>query len=177
VGHEAPARVREWLDALDGISLPRGTAFDARLLTTELVANAVRHAGSVDRSEIAVTISRSDSSVRVVVCDGGPGFELSEVPLGPTDQGGRGLMIVAAVASHWGVQAGPPFAVWFELALDRTSRDGHASRERGLDADWTADLPAAPHSEPRRPDAGPEPRADLSASALRRRHARIARVV
>ncbi|GAA0815682.1 STAS domain-containing protein [Spirilliplanes yamanashiensis] len=61
----------------------------ARLVATELAANAVRHA----RTEFAVTTSLSDVYLRVGVQDGSP-----VIPPGPT---GRGLMIVARLAEHW----------------------------------------------------------------------------
>ena len=86
----------------------------AELLVTEVVANAVRHAGG-DR--IDVTVSVDDAAVRVEVGD-----EADEDPApgplpGIEDTGGRGLMIVEGLASRWGYErrAGGGKRVWFEL--------------------------------------------------------------
>jgi CheY-like chemotaxis protein len=81
------------------------------LLTSELVTNAVLHAGTDARVEIRLT----PGVVRVEVGDEGPGAPTIRDPDvgGP---GGRGLPIVDHVASRWGVApAGRGKVVWFEV--------------------------------------------------------------
>ncbi len=85
----------------------------AVLLVSELVTNAVHHAGGPVRLQLAV----DTDTVRVDVGD-----EVPDLPLAaPADgfaQGGRGLLIVEALASRWGVEAMlPGKRVWFELDL------------------------------------------------------------
>src|SRR5215472_9037597 len=91
---------------------------DAVLLTSELVTNAVVHAGT----QVKVTCRLADGAVEVVVRDGQPA---RLVPEGAEDEpslertGGRGLLLPAALASAWGVAYGRSSkAVWFRLALD-----------------------------------------------------------
>jgi anti-sigma regulatory factor (Ser/Thr protein kinase) len=81
------------------------------LLTSELVTNAYRHAGSDTR----VSVRYDDDRVRVEVTDKGAG----EVQLRPLDSNrtdGRGLQIVDALAERWGHHShGDGNVVWFEL--------------------------------------------------------------
>jgi anti-sigma regulatory factor (Ser/Thr protein kinase) len=84
----------------------------ARLLTSELVTNAIIH----EHSEVLLVVGLHQGVVRVEVHDGEDG-ELLVIPgqPGPEDTGGRGLLLVDAMADHWGVErelAGK--SVWFE---------------------------------------------------------------
>lgn len=92
---------------------------DAVVLTSELVTNAVVHAGT----KADVLCLRSEDGVRVEVADRYPE---REVPLlgSPTDiaspdrENGRGLLLCAALASRWGVEYTPARKnVWFQLDL------------------------------------------------------------
>jgi PAS domain S-box-containing protein len=92
---------------------------DAVVLTSELVTNAVVHAGTA----ADLLCLRYDSAVRIEVADRYPE---REVPLqgtarrtsGPDREGGRGLMLCAALASRWGVEYAPTHKqVWFRLEL------------------------------------------------------------
>lgn len=95
-----------------------GLVDDAVLLTSELVTNAVVHAGT----PVQVTCRLADGAVEVVVRDGHPARlvpEAAEAGPGPTERtGGRGLLLPAALASAWGVAYGRTSkAVWFRLGL------------------------------------------------------------
>ncbi len=89
-------------------------AEDLALVVTELVANAIRHAGT----DIAVLLVRLEGGVRLEVHDG------STRPLRPRsatvlDEGGRGLLLVDALSSRFGVEGEPKGKrVWVELYLD-----------------------------------------------------------
>jgi anti-sigma regulatory factor (Ser/Thr protein kinase) len=81
------------------------------LVVTELVANAVRHAGGLQR----LVISVDRHSITLAVDDPSP------VPpqLGaPSDDGGRGLSIVTALSASWGFlkHADDGKRVWARLA-------------------------------------------------------------
>jgi anti-sigma regulatory factor (Ser/Thr protein kinase) len=83
-----------------------------RLLLTELITNAVRHAGS--GVDILVQVSRS--AVRVEVADTGGGFDANEQISGNGSGGGWGLYLVERLADRWGVtRNGTGTTVWFEL--------------------------------------------------------------
>jgi anti-sigma regulatory factor (Ser/Thr protein kinase) len=91
---------------------------DAVLLTSELVTNAVVHAGT----PVQVTCRLASSSVEVMVSDGHPARlvpESAHGERGPADQtGGRGLRLPAALAAEWGVTYGRTAkGVWFRLGL------------------------------------------------------------
>ncbi len=92
---------------------------DAVVLTSELVTNAVVHAGT----NADVLCLRTDDGIRVEVADHYPE---REVPLqgsgqsfgSPDREGGRGLLLCAALASRWGVEYTPTKKqVWFQLDL------------------------------------------------------------
>ncbi|KUN90920.1 PAS domain S-box protein [Streptomyces resistomycificus] len=92
---------------------------DAVVLTSELVTNAVVHAGT----SADVLCLRSDDGVRIEVGDHYPEREIplqgQAVNMGSPDrEGGRGLQLCAALAGHWGVDYTPTQKlVWFQLAL------------------------------------------------------------
>ncbi|WP_458246006.1 SpoIIE family protein phosphatase [Streptomyces sp. MAI_2237] len=92
---------------------------DAVVLTSELVTNAVVHAGT----SADVLCLRTDDGVRVEVADHYPEREIplqgSPVNMGSPDrEGGRGLQLCAALAGRWGVEYTPTHKqVWFQLDL------------------------------------------------------------
>jgi anti-sigma regulatory factor (Ser/Thr protein kinase)/GAF domain-containing protein len=128
--------VRDTLQAwvVTGAADGHGLVDDAVLLTSELVTNAVVHAGT----PVQVTCRLSGGAVEVVVSDGHPGRLVPEAPgceAVPSERtGGRGLLLPAALASAWGVAYGRASkAVWFRLALDGAS--GALAAGPGGDAD------------------------------------------
>lgn len=112
---EAPALARRWL--MDEIaSAPAELVDTAALLVSELVTNAVRYG----RPTVTARMRTADGALDVVVTDCGE--EIPVVPDGerpdPHQPGGRGLFLVAELASDWGIRAsrpGPGKAVWFRL--------------------------------------------------------------
>ncbi|MFI1831323.1 ATP-binding protein [Streptomyces sp. NPDC020412] len=73
--------------------------YRAAYITDELVANAVEHTRSVSVS-VAI-VRRADGVVTVAVSDEGHPGQLSVHQAAPTDEGGRGLAIVAALSRRW----------------------------------------------------------------------------
>ncbi|MCX5051454.1 MULTISPECIES: SpoIIE family protein phosphatase [unclassified Streptomyces] len=96
---------------------------DAVVLTSELVTNAVVHAGT----SADVLCLRSDEGVRIEVADRYPEREIPlqghPVNMGSPDrEGGRGLQLCAALAGRWGVDYTPTQKqVWFHLDLPQRS--------------------------------------------------------
>jgi PAS domain S-box-containing protein len=92
---------------------------DAVVLTSELVTNAVIHAGTA----ADVTCLRYETAVRVEVADHYPEREVPLQSRGrqfreSDNEGGRGLMLCAALAGRWGVEyTASGKHVWFQLDL------------------------------------------------------------
>jgi len=82
------------------------------LLTSELVTNAVLHAGSA----LDLEVDCLRDGVRVCVHDRGEGVPVRRhVSIEATS--GRGLALVDTLARRWGVDPHPPGkAVWFEVS-------------------------------------------------------------
>ncbi|MGV9558069.1 SpoIIE family protein phosphatase [Streptomyces sp. NPDC003401] len=92
---------------------------DAVVLTSELVTNAVVHAGT----HADLLCLRHEDAVRIEVADRYPEREIplqgSPATMGSPDrEGGRGLQLCAAIATRWGVDYTPTHkTVWFRLDL------------------------------------------------------------
>ena len=88
----------------------------AALLSSELVTNVVLHA----RSDMIVEVDLDDARLRVSVVDSSEAPPRRRETATLLEEHGRGLQIVDALATSWGVNAGPRGkAVWFELTTDR----------------------------------------------------------
>jgi anti-sigma regulatory factor (Ser/Thr protein kinase) len=92
---------------------------DVSLVVAELAANAVRH-GSVRGRSFRVRLVLRGDLVRVEVADGRTERLPVPVPREPDGEGGRGLVLVAALAERWGVEPRMGIAykvVWAELRV------------------------------------------------------------
>ena len=86
------------------------------LLASELVSNAVVHGPEAGAVRIHVRID--GATVRVGVRDSGGGTPTVGHPE-PTAPSGRGLALVEALSSDWGIQSHPDGkTVWFEVLSD-----------------------------------------------------------
>ena len=91
---------------------------DAVLLTSELVTNAVVHAGTA----LDVTCRLTSGELEVAVRDRHPARTLPDIPKATSTSAerGRGLLLPSALASSWGVTyARTAKAVWFRMSLAR----------------------------------------------------------
>jgi anti-sigma regulatory factor (Ser/Thr protein kinase) len=97
---------------------------DAELLASELVANAVEHAGG-KAIGFALRCQADGAGQRAVVCEVSDNSNVlpKARDAGPEAERGHGLMIVAALASASGVRTSPGGkTAWFTLALSRRAR-------------------------------------------------------
>jgi len=95
--------------------LPRRQLEDARLLVSELVTNAIRHAGLGADDLIRLVVATGDHGLRIEVCDPGTGFEPHEPEPDPAQPSGWGLYLVRELSDRWGVERDHETRVWFEL--------------------------------------------------------------
>ncbi len=107
---------------------------DALLLVTELVTNAVLHAGTSVLLSIDTT---DDDSVRIEVTDRSPGTApILRASTPDSSAGGRGLVLLNALATSWGtVHLAMAKSVWFTLGAPAGRRDTHVrAADNGADA-------------------------------------------
>lgn len=106
-------RARRWITT-ELAGLPEGLVQAAALLTSELVTNAVLHAGT----DLVVSVHWGSDRVRVDVADRSPVLPAIK-SYGREAATGRGLTIFSRLASSWGARPVPGGkVVWFELPLD-----------------------------------------------------------
>lgn len=89
---------------------------DALLVASELAANAVTHANSSCRIRLSLT----EASFRIDVIDTGAGTPEPQ-PSSYTEEHGRGLHLIAALTTAWGLEIipGEGKVVWAEFARPR----------------------------------------------------------
>ena len=114
VSPEAASVARHALDGL-AVQLGGGRLRDVRLLVSELVTNAVRHANLSDGDVISLVVELAEHALRVEVHDPGGGFVPSAPSPDPSRPSGWGLYLVAELADRWGVDSDEETLVWFEL--------------------------------------------------------------
>ncbi|WP_281910343.1 ATP-binding protein [Streptomyces olivaceus] len=106
------------------------------LVVSELAANAALHGCVPGRDfELRLVYDRSAGFVRVEVSDTHPELPAPTTRPAADDEGGRGLLLVAAVADRWGVErrTGPGKTVWAECAVVKPAT--------------VADRPGMPHCQ------------------------------
>jgi anti-sigma regulatory factor (Ser/Thr protein kinase) len=134
--------LREWLRSVQ----LAGMTDAAELLASEVVTNALVH-GDTD---VDIHVRRYPERVRVEVRDSDPHLALPDPHALRNDEaeGGRGLVIVSAMASAWGNSpSGRGKTVWFELPTEPAAlQDGAASPDG-----------SAEPAEPAEPDGSAAP--------------------
>jgi anti-sigma regulatory factor (Ser/Thr protein kinase) len=96
----APGTARAFLRcAAQDWAVDDDLAQDAAMVLTELVANAVDHA----RSASTLSLGMTHEGLTVAVRDAAPGPVPRPAPIDPTAARGRGLQMVDALTTAWGV--------------------------------------------------------------------------
>ncbi|MFW6694746.1 ATP-binding protein [Streptomyces sp. MAR4 CNX-425] len=119
-GAASVARARDFAaGALTGTP-GAGLAPDVRVCASELATNAVRY-GPAGRDFLVRVLTRGDT-VRLEVHDAGEGAPRVRTP-DATEERGRGLLVVSALADEWGVsgRAGPGKVVWASFKVPRAA--------------------------------------------------------
>jgi two-component sensor histidine kinase len=121
---ESASRARQ---ALEQDLAARGIGGEARddllLIVSELVTNAIRHGRPlVADGTVHVDWTVSDRGVAIEVTDGGGGLPVPAT-LSGHGEGGRGLAIIDALATRWGVAhaAASDTTVWACVACPSAS--------------------------------------------------------
>lgn len=114
---EAPSAARRAVTQFEEVVGP-DRIDDLRLLTSELVTNAVKYGGE---GSLALRMARNEGRLRVEVVDQGSGFAAQQTADSRDREdldrvGGWGLPIVEKLASDWGSFEGSTH-VWFEFDL------------------------------------------------------------
>lgn len=121
---DVPRQARVGVDRLlQHAGAPLATIEVARVVLSELVANAIRHA----RTELTVSARVGDGVLRIEVLDRDT-RPPALMGLDSDSTSGRGLHIVAGLARDWGWQTADAEdgvsgkVVWAEVALDQPGR-------------------------------------------------------
>ncbi|MEC9053317.1 MAG: ATP-binding protein [Actinomycetota bacterium] len=106
LAHE-PASVavarHELRDLLQREGVGESVVYDATLVLSELVSNAVRHGRPTSTGHVEVSWSLEPERLVLEVADGGRDGAVEAVDADPDSDHGRGLMIVGEVCDRWHV--------------------------------------------------------------------------
>lgn len=143
-----PEAVADARRAITGLPMAQGTRDTLALLVSELVTNAIRHAGLRPGDPINVEATRHGGRVRLSVHDGGQGFEVPDFGgRDPSTAGGRGLVIVDALSEAWGVDCSEDgCVVWCEITPEESPS---AATEREVTSRYVQELATQMAGDPR----------------------------
>ncbi|WP_019075693.1 ATP-binding protein [Streptomyces hokutonensis] len=118
VRHQAMNAITGWEAELDDELM-----HTVELLISELVTNAVRHAGP---GQISMTVRLVEAVLRVEVSDSSPALPQLGFP-DECSENGRGLFLVAALADRYGAEPTPTGKrCWAEIDLSSGSNQKNA---------------------------------------------------
>lgn len=98
----ARQQLRRWMAAQD---VPSDRIDEARVVLSELVGNAVRHAAPLPDGSLLVTWCTDRGRLRLSVTDGGARSRPHTVQAPPSALSGRGMLIVETLAHSWWVDS------------------------------------------------------------------------
>jgi serine/threonine-protein kinase RsbW len=106
--------VRDWIGRVTAAHDCPVDPDDAQLVATELFTNALRHGPPGGRVLVGYCLWRDGG--RIVVCDAGGATVPRLGDPAASDQGGRGLRVVDAIAARWnGFRIGQTQVVWCDI--------------------------------------------------------------
>ena len=104
----ARTQLKQWLVDL---GQPTDVIEDSRLVISELVGNAVRHARPLSDGTVLVAWNCDDTGLDIAVTDGGALTDPHTIDAAASDLAGRGLAIVQELSSRW----------WLETTRSRST--------------------------------------------------------
>ncbi len=105
-------------DALEGAGVGESVVYDATLVLSELVSNAVQHGRPTSRGHLEVSWTLTGDRLVLEVFDGGQATTLVPRPRDVESDRGRGLAIVDDMTAQWRVdRLGDSTHVVAELTL------------------------------------------------------------
>lgn len=116
---DAPAQARHAVLGELGELLAPTEAANLELVVSELVTNAIRHAGRASDGDVVnVYAAVAADRVRIEVCDPGGGFPPAARQIREFGDGfgGVGLVLLDRLATVWGTDRDEVFCVWAEFA-------------------------------------------------------------
>jgi serine/threonine-protein kinase RsbW len=120
---EAPQSARAFLRATLQTWQLDGFGDVIELLTDELVTNVVRHVGT----PMTLRATAEGETLRIEVDDPSTDAPVLQRPE-TYETGGRGILLVDALATHWGTEVHPNGkTVWFEIDVGTATREVHGS--------------------------------------------------
>ncbi len=115
---DAPAQARHALLSELGELLSPTEAANLELVVSELVTNAIRHAGRTSEDDVVnVYAAVAPDRLRIEVCDPGCGFPPAARQIREFGDGfgGVGLVLLDRLADVWGTDRDEVFCVWAEF--------------------------------------------------------------
>jgi anti-sigma regulatory factor (Ser/Thr protein kinase) len=112
--HHAAVTVRQALRETDGIG---GSLWEALLVGSELVTNAVLHSGGASDHILEVRADLRRGRLLISVHDPGISGHPAQPRQTGSGLGGWGLRIVEQLAERWGSERPDGYRVWAELRL------------------------------------------------------------
>jgi anti-sigma regulatory factor (Ser/Thr protein kinase) len=114
---EAPALARRLIEEHLAPLIPEDRAGDLVLMTSELVANAVRHSPPTEDGGHELLFERDDQSIRVAITDGGKHLLPDGIGFEGKSDGHFGMFIVDSRSDGWGFSLDGVKGVWFRVDL------------------------------------------------------------
>jgi len=114
---EAPALARRLVEEHLSPLLPDDRAGELVLMTSEMVANAVRHSPPLPEGDHQLLFDLNNGVIRVAITDGGHHLDPEEAAFDTRTDGHFGLFILDRCADGWGFSLDGVKGVWFEVRL------------------------------------------------------------
>lgn len=92
--------------ALRRFGVPQRVVDDARIVVSELLGNALRHARPIQNAGLVLTLELQSDGLRLSVSDGGSATLPTLLHAPDLASSGRGLTIVGTLTREWGVREG-----------------------------------------------------------------------
>jgi histidine kinase-like protein len=115
----APGQARTELETTYAETMDRPLLDDIKLMTSELVTNAVQHSGCPDGDPLLLRATVIDGVLRVAIGDGGWTTDSVEAR---STYPPSGLGVVRLLSDRWSSYRDGHFTVWFEINVTTRTR-------------------------------------------------------